>query len=569
MPGRFLFVLMLLSCDGLFFDTEKYNPGDFVDDDADGFPLSMDCDDNDASIHPEGVEVCDGVDQDCDGVIDNGVGGRWYFDYDADGFGDPASEVLACENPGNYVEDSSDCDDQHSESYPGALEYCDGADNDCNGVVDDSPVDGDWFARDQDGDGFGEAGSLAWACDGIANDLDCNDLNPSEPAVALAGAMGGNGSLAAPFGTIYEAMQDASDCVVALPGTYHEHIDFQGRPIRVTSIGGSANTTLDVTGLAGAAVSFANGEGADSELSGFTITGGQGHLDQLSEQTNCYSNYTCTTTWNTYCGGAIYVAGASPTLSDLVISGNSLPPVATSTSGYDTTYTYSFGGGLCVVGATLSIEDVHFDNNWADQGGAVYLTDGASLTHSRSRVQGNSATDGGAYEIDNASLTLTNTLVVWNSATTYGGAVYALSGSLDATNVTFGGDRAAVGGAVYVSSSAQLSLVNSIVTLGVPSGLQGEAGASASVDYSDTYDNSSVNSSGFDVDPLGFGSGNLAVPINFVSVTDDGDPSNDDWNLADNSPLRNVGHPATAYNDADGSRNDLGAYGGPSGAWGP
>ena len=79
-------------------------------------PLGMDCNDNDASINPGAPEICDGLDNDCDGTVPADEA-----DADGDGF-------RICEN---------DCNDADASVYPGATEVCDGEDNDCNGLVDD------------------------------------------------------------------------------------------------------------------------------------------------------------------------------------------------------------------------------------------------------------------------------------------------------------------------------------------------------------------------------------------------------------------------------------------------
>ena len=99
-----------------------------------------DCDDGDPSISPAATEVCDGLDNDCDGTPDEADAWgapTWYADDDSDGFGDPAAPLVACDQPGGHLTDSSDCDDGDPAVYPGAPEvWDDGADQNC---ADDPP----------------------------------------------------------------------------------------------------------------------------------------------------------------------------------------------------------------------------------------------------------------------------------------------------------------------------------------------------------------------------------------------------------------------------------------------
>ncbi|MFH1465398.1 MAG: putative metal-binding motif-containing protein [Pseudomonadota bacterium] len=148
------------------------------DHDEDGWTgAGGDCDDADPAIHPEAEEVCDGLDQDCDEAIDEGLEVTWYADADADGYGDPATTAEACAAPEGYLEDSTDCDDADATIHPGAEEVCDDLDQDCDGDVDEG-LDATWYA-DADGDGFGDeaAPTVACACPTgyVADATDCDD----------------------------------------------------------------------------------------------------------------------------------------------------------------------------------------------------------------------------------------------------------------------------------------------------------------------------------------------------------------------------------------------------------
>ena len=131
-----------------------------ADDDGDGLSEEQgDCNDLEPTISAAGIEVGDGVDQDCDGRVDEGTD---WGDDDDDG----------------YTELQGDCDDDDPSLHPGALEICDRIDQDCDGVVDDGfDLDRDGFTtcavvvdwNDRDPTVFPDAPEL---CDGRDNDQD-------------------------------------------------------------------------------------------------------------------------------------------------------------------------------------------------------------------------------------------------------------------------------------------------------------------------------------------------------------------------------------------------------------
>lgn len=163
-----------------------------VDNDNDGYDSTKDCNDNDAEIHPgasetacNGIdndcdlsmdenylvsstncgigqcastgllqcisgsqvnscsplspktETCDGKDNDCDGQTDENLTNTYYRDADADGYGNPSVSTKACSLPSGYVSNSLDCNDNNLAINPGAIEVCDGVDNNCNSQTDE------------------------------------------------------------------------------------------------------------------------------------------------------------------------------------------------------------------------------------------------------------------------------------------------------------------------------------------------------------------------------------------------------------------------------------------------
>jgi len=127
-----------------------------VDNDGDGDPVQNDCDDNDPLRFNGNPEVFDGIDNDCNGLVDD-----TFTNEDGDGF--PAS---------------ADCNDNDATVYPGATELVDGQDNDCDGVLPDNEIDGD---GDLHVPGIFDAGG--W--DGDETIIGGGDCDDSELAIYL------------------------------------------------------------------------------------------------------------------------------------------------------------------------------------------------------------------------------------------------------------------------------------------------------------------------------------------------------------------------------------------------
>ncbi len=148
-----------------------------------------DCDDARPEVFPGAPETCDDqdLDEDCNGLgedADSASTGRvdYFGDADDDGVGGTTS-TFACDAPLGFVAAGGDCDDRASDVYPGAPETCDGRDQDCDGVDDNDPTDGDEYFLDGDNDGDGDPATGVIACDNptgySTSGHDCDDADPA------------------------------------------------------------------------------------------------------------------------------------------------------------------------------------------------------------------------------------------------------------------------------------------------------------------------------------------------------------------------------------------------------
>lgn len=142
---------------------------------------NQDCNDADALIRPGATERCNGVDDDCDTQIDDGVKPTWYKDGDGDSYGNAAISTVSCTAPTGYVSNSLDCDDSNASTHPGAVETCNGVDDDCDLTVDEDLRL--TYYQDADNDGYGNSAVSTKACSKpagyVTNNGDCNDSSSS------------------------------------------------------------------------------------------------------------------------------------------------------------------------------------------------------------------------------------------------------------------------------------------------------------------------------------------------------------------------------------------------------
>jgi large repetitive protein len=159
--------------------TEEEEGNILVDEDGDTFFSDEDCDDSNPLIYPNADEICDGIDNNCNDLIDEDVMTTYYQDFDEDGFGDSTKTEESCSTPDGYSLTGTDCDDNEPLSFPGSIETCDNIDNNCDGEIDEGV--GILFFGDMDGDGYGDEETPILSCEikmGLAEVFgDCDDSN--------------------------------------------------------------------------------------------------------------------------------------------------------------------------------------------------------------------------------------------------------------------------------------------------------------------------------------------------------------------------------------------------------
>ena len=200
------------------------------------------------------------------------------------------------------------------------------------------------------------------------------------------------------------ASVDVYNEIEALPGTYYEAIDFIGKAIHLYSSNGPEVTIIDGAGYYHV-VKCINGEGADTVLEGFTITGG--NANGLNPDDH---------------GGGIYNEQSSPTVTNCTISGNS--------AGY--------GGGMFNWTCNPTVTNCTFSDNSVSGWG------------------------GGMYNNDNSNPLVTNCAFSGNSAGSYGGGIYNWGSSPTVTTCTFSDNSVHAGGGMYNVESSSPTVTNCI-----------------------------------------------------------------------------------------------------------
>lgn len=424
--------------------------------------VSTDCNDNNAAINPAATEVCNGVDDDCDSQVDEGVKTTYYTDADGDGFG-TSSTVQACTKPNNAATVSGDCNDNNAQVNPGKTEVCNLIDDDCDGTIDEGfDADNDTYTTCEgdcaDNDPTRNPGATERCnnidddCDGTVDDgfplgtdgkpdcttsdddgdgyseqqYDCSDTDPNNYPITVDISYVGStsdGSVSKPYKTIQSGVDAATICphVWVKPGTYPENVRFPTFAVAVRSTGGAAVTT--VSGQTNNAVFRIDRTTAGSAvtLKGFTIRGGKGEVDPTNSA-------------NTR-GGGVYITTGITTLDSNVITANTVT---------------QRGGGIAATGGitvTFTNNEI-YANTSADRGAGIYVSGSSSVM---------------------INATITDNDIYGNTAGLFGGGLYAVTatGKLERNvfqaNVANTANSSLGGGAILFSSSTTL-VTNMAVT---------------------------------------------------------------------------------------------------------
>ncbi len=293
------------------------------------------------------------------------------------------------------------------------------------------------------------------------------------------------------FTTIQEcisfAVSGVDECLVA-PGSYDENINFLGKAITVRSSGGAGVTTITGAGLNDSVVKCISGEGLDTILDGFTVTGGDA------------SN-----------GGGMFNAGSSPTVTNCTFNGNSAALL---------------GGGMTNLGSSSpAVTNCTFSGNSALFGGGMVNTLSSSPTVTNCTFNGNSASvaaGGGMYNFE-SSPTVTNCTFSGNTSDG-GGGMSNTGGSPTVTNCTFSGNSAVGGGGMLNTLSSSPTVTNCVLWGNSPDEVFDDGSSTTVTTYSDI-------SGGF------AGEGNINADPHFV------DADNGDFRLTADSPCIDAGDP--------------------------
>jgi hypothetical protein len=338
-----------------------------------------------------------------------------------------------------------------------------------------------------------------------------------------------------PWQDIQPALDEArdGDRLLVAPGTYGP-VNFDGKGVELRAVEPGPGTVIDALG-AGPAVQFGEQAPIDALLHGFTITGG---VAVLEESVGLAAG-----------GGILVTRGSTPRISNNIITGNEA----------------ASGAGIAIINAAPEVYGNTISlNNATDGAGGVWLhnpDDAAAVLFACNQLLQNEGTVVGGMLIDDATVEVHNN--AFNANLGERGALYATA-NVDGlvANNTLVSNTSAIGGAAGVESSADgLDFTGNIIGYSQLGWGAIRSTTSASWTWNLMWDNDAGDWSGLAGIPDG-ADGNLVMEPDFTVFTLVGG-LDDDLTLLAGSPLADLGNPAAAFEDLDGSRNALGLDGGP------
>ena len=507
MPLKAFLLMFLAGCPALS-DADLQRR---IDRDGDGAVSTdfggPDCDDLDVTVRPGAPELCDGVDNDCDGQLnaddpdmpvllvqwyldadrdgvgrDDGAlrtcatpsgyvhtggdcddtdpdqkpGQTWFLDGDGDGWGLTASTRTQCERPVAHVLVPGDCLDANNRVNPGLEEVCNTFDDDCDAQVDDADPGvvgvSRWFP-DGDGDGYGAIGEDRPLCFPAETDvlqgLDCDDSPTPKGRATYPGApeiwYDGNDSDCS-GGSDYDQDGDTFD---AIP------VGDDCDDVRSWVHVGAADIC---DGLDNACLGVAWDQAAEREQAHFVPTSGLVPTD--------YSGGTpALVTTPISEDGTLYLCErADAWTGTLEINGGTVAIVglnATATIDSSATGTAIHATGAATHLSVLNVDLVGgtgFTDGVSPRfGGCIFADDVASVTLRDTTLSGCSADSGGGAWLHAPVVDLFATDLIGNSAADNGGGLH-LDGDVTLARTELTGNTAARGGGVFFTATGMLEI---------------------------------------------------------------------------------------------------------------